>query len=240
VEAVLAFEELGRALIPGPLIGTRLAGGADITTVLDTSAGPLLVTHLDAAAVVAVLRDDVQLVAVAEFEATPRRSVDPLTPLHQVASAPNGSPIGDAATWQRDGALLASAYQVGIAVATLNRAVQYAKTREQFGRSIGSFQAVKHICADMLVRAELARVAVHAAAVSIADEGSGDPPRLIATAKLLADEAATLNSRAAVQVHGGMGFTWEVDVHLFLKRAWVLATAFGTAADHADALADLL
>ena len=119
-------------------------------------------------------------------------------------------------------------------------AVDYAKQREQFGRTIGSFQAVKHICADMFVRTELARVAVHAAAVTCDDDSADDASRAVAGAKLLADEAATVNSRSCVQVHGGMGFTWEVPVHFFLKRAWLHATEFGTADDHAEALAELL
>ncbi len=90
----------------------------------------------------------------------------------------------------------------------------------------------------MLVRAELARAAVYAAAVTIDDPEVGDPARTAATAKLLADEAATLNAKTAIQVHGGMGFTWEMPLHLYLKRAWLLATTFGTADAHALALAD--
>ena len=107
----------------------------------------------------------------------------------------------------------------------------YAKERHQFGKPIGSFQAVKHMCADMLVRAEVARAAVHAAAcladepdVAAAEaEAAGCAPgqmleRSVTGAKLLADEAALANARAAIQVHGGMGFTWEVPLHLHLKR----------------------
>ncbi|MFI9213138.1 acyl-CoA dehydrogenase family protein [Streptomyces sp. NPDC053253] len=112
--------------------------------------------------------------------------------------------------------LLTAAEQVGSAGAATEMAVSYAGAREQFGQVIGGFQAVKHLCAGMLVRAELARVAVRAAAVT------GDPVE-IAGAKLLADEAATGNARDCLQVYGGMGFTWEADVHLHLKRAWVRA-----------------
>ena len=103
-------------------------------------------------------------------------------------------------------------------------AVQHAGGREQFGRPIGAFQAVKHLCAQMLVRAEMARGAVYAAAVT------ADPVD-IAAAKLLADEAAVRNARDCLQVHGGMGFTWEAEVHLHLKRAWVRAGQWQTAAD---------
>jgi alkylation response protein AidB-like acyl-CoA dehydrogenase len=94
----------------------------------------------------------------------------------------------------------------------------------------------------MFVRTELARVAVHAAAVTLDDEAADpvDTSRSVCAAKLLADEAAVTNGRAAVQVHGGMGFTWEVPVHFLLKRAWLHATEFGSVDDHADALAELL
>jgi alkylation response protein AidB-like acyl-CoA dehydrogenase len=106
----------------------------------------------------------------------------------------------------------------------------------QFDRPIGSFQAVKHLLADMLVRAEMARVAVHAAAVALDDPEIGGVDRALSGAKALAGEAAVLNAKTAVQVHGGMGFTWEVDVHLYLKRAWLLDTQFGSADHHADAV----
>ncbi len=126
----------------------------------------------------------------------------------------------------------------------------YAKERQQFGTPIGSFQAIKHMCADMLVRAEVARAAVHAAAclldapdvVDTEAAAAGCTPdqlldRAVGGAKLLADEAALANARAAIQVHGGMGFTWEVPLHLHLKRARVHSTTFGTPAEQAAALA---
>jgi len=116
-------------------------------------------------------------------------------------------------------------------------AVAYAKERRQFDRPIGSFQAVKHLLADMLVRQEVARAAVYAAGVHLDGEQAGEAERAVHGAKLLAAEAAVANGKSAVQVHGGMGFTWEVDVHLYLKRAVALASAFGTPEEHAEALA---
>jgi alkylation response protein AidB-like acyl-CoA dehydrogenase len=129
---------------------------------------------------------------------------------------------------------------VGICQGCVDASVSYAKEREQFDRPIGSFQAVKHILADMLVRAEVARAAVYAAAVTCDQPEVGDAGRLVAGAKLLAAEAAVANGKACVQVHGGMGFTWEVDAHLYLKRAWVLETAFGAVDEQAEAVAALL
>ncbi len=133
--------------------------------------------------------------------------------------------------------LIESAYCVGLADRLVDLAVDYAQERRQFDRPIGSFQAVKHILADLAVRAELARVSTHAAACVLDDPAVGEVDRALSGAKLLAGEAAVLNGRGATQVFGGMGFTWEVDVHLFLKRAWLLEHHFGSGDDHADAIA---
>jgi len=108
--------------------------------------------------------------------------------------------------------------------------------RQQFGRPIGSFQAVKHRCADMAVRAEVARSLTTFAAVALA-EGEETAPRHVAAAKVLATDAALANAADNVQNHGGMGFTWEADAHLYLKRAWLLEHALGTRAAHLDRLA---
>jgi alkylation response protein AidB-like acyl-CoA dehydrogenase len=134
----------------------------------------------------------------------------------------------------------------------LELAVDYAKGREQFSRPIGSFQAIKHLLADCLTKAEAARCAVQFAAalhdqedVAVAEaEVMGMSTgqmlwRLSAGAKLLADEAAIANARTAVQVYGGMGFTWEVPIHLYLKRARVLATRFGNRKAMAETVAAL-
>ncbi len=148
------------------------------------------------------------------------RSADPLTPLHRVPAA--GGPGAAAGSADPVAVLLTAAEQLGTAGRVCELAVAYARRREQFGRAIGAFQAVQHLCADLLVRAETARAAVYAAAVT-AD------PADIAAARLLADEAAVHGARDCLQVHGGMGFTWEADVHLHLKRAWVRAERAGGA-----------
>ncbi|WP_031098304.1 MULTISPECIES: acyl-CoA dehydrogenase family protein [unclassified Streptomyces] len=217
-EAVLAFEEAGRALLPGPLVATHLAAGgvpgaARGETVVAAVDGEL-VEWLDAADVV---RGDAS-------GAVPLRSVDPLTPLHRVPAPGPPDPVA---------VLLTAAEQLGTAGRVCELAVQHARTREQFGRPIGAFQAVQHLCADLLVRAETARAAVYAAAVT-AD------PADIAAARLLADEAAVRGARDCLQVHGGMGFTWEADVHLHLKRAWVRARRAGGSAESEELLAAAL
>jgi alkylation response protein AidB-like acyl-CoA dehydrogenase len=136
-----------------------------------------------------------------------------------------------------EGSALTAALLVGNASATCEAAVAYAKQRHQFGQPIGSFQAVKHILADMRVRHDVARAAVYAAGVSLDNPDVGSSPRAVAAAKLAATDAALRNAKACVQVHGGIGFTWESDAHLYLKRAWVLATSFGTNEEHCETLA---
>jgi alkylation response protein AidB-like acyl-CoA dehydrogenase len=136
--------------------------------------------------------------------------------------------------------VLVAAVQLGIAEAVTEAAVAYAKQRVQFDRPIGAFQAVKHLLADMLVRVEMARASVYAAGVTIDDPSVGEASRAASAAKILAGEAALTNAKTSIQVHGGMGFTWEVDAHLYLKRAWVLDTLFGSADTHAETLASVL
>jgi alkylation response protein AidB-like acyl-CoA dehydrogenase len=253
VEAALILEELGKALVPGPLVGTMLAAGRlpDLEPgapvgLVEADSTPLLVEHLgDLAALIVLEGDTARVVQPAEVEATQiEHPLDPLTPVWSVSALPAGAALdgdaGEAAAWRRDGAVLTAALQAGIAAATTDLAVAYAKQREQFGKPIGAFQAVKHICADMFARAELATVAVEAAAASIDQPGVGDAERAAQVAKLLADEAASANSRACVQVHGGMGFTWEVVAHFYLKRAWVHATQFGSEEETSEALAQSL
>jgi alkylation response protein AidB-like acyl-CoA dehydrogenase len=250
VDAVLVFEELGRSGVPGPLVGTFLAGAkADgPVTVVNPDIRPLLVTHLEIATALLTLDRGGPILTLPNGGIPITNPVDPLTPLHELTTPPIGSgerlSTAPARLWQ-EGAVLTAALQVGIASRLTELAVEYAKQREQFGKPIGSFQAVKHLCADMFVRAELARAALHFAAVALDDAEPGDAGvrwcrRAVAGAKLLADEAATTNGRSCIQVFGGMGFTWEVPVHFFVKRAWLHATEFGTADDHAEDIAVLL
>jgi alkylation response protein AidB-like acyl-CoA dehydrogenase len=249
-EAVLAFEELGRALVPGPVLATHLAAGlvdgaADGSTVVglvERPATPVLVEHLAALDVLLVLdAEGVWQVALDGLAAEPvKRPLDPLTPLHLVAELPQGellAPANVAAEWGQIGAVLTAAQLLGIAARTTEVAVAYAMEREQFDKPIGSFQAVKHLCADMLTRAELARGVVYAAGVTLDGRGVDDPNRLVAAAKICAGDAAKANAKSCIQVHGGMGFTYEVDAHLFLKRAIVLDTVFGSVDDFSEQVA---
>lgn len=254
IDAAIVFEELGRALVPGPLVGTFLAAGfvpgADdgsaVVTALDIDAPVLFAEHLGSAAQVVLISDSGLRLLPAG--ALPSEAVslplDPLTPVWRLPGSPQeGKAVGDAedaARWRLLTTVLTAALQVGVAQGALDLAVRYAKERSQFGRVIGSFQAVKHLLAEALVRVDLARAATWTSALTVDDPQAGDPGEAAAAAKILADDAATANGRTCVQVHGGMGFTWEVLAHLYLKRAWLLETCGGTADDHAHHLATSL
>ncbi|MCX5333325.1 acyl-CoA dehydrogenase family protein [Streptomyces sp. NBC_00140] len=214
-EAVLAFEEAGRVLLPGPLVATHLAAGA----VPGAADGSVVVAGVDGGLVEWL--DAADVVRGDAAGAVALRSVDPLTPLHRIPGAAVTDPVA---------VLLTAAEQLGTATRACELAVQHARTREQFGQPIGAFQAVKHLCAQLLVRAEVARAAVYAAAVT-------KDPADIAAARLLADEAAVRGARDCLQVHGGMGFTWESEVHLHLKRAWVRAQRGGGRTESEELLA---
>jgi alkylation response protein AidB-like acyl-CoA dehydrogenase len=270
-DAAVVFEELGRALVPGPLVGTFLAASAGLLEgaaegrvqvgVHSGGGGPILLEHLASLDALLLLpgfdkRSTPRLLVPAPDASTGTRlahPLDPLTPMWLVPTLAAGDPVADVGiTLVRDGSILTAALQVGHAAEALDLAVAYAKQRQQFGKPIGTFQAIKHMCADMLVRAEVARSAVHAAACLADDaevvaseaEAAGSTPdalvaRAVMGAKMLADEAAVANARTAIQVHGGMGFTWEVPLHLHLKRSRLLATTFGSPSSLSAALSGL-
>jgi alkylation response protein AidB-like acyl-CoA dehydrogenase len=245
--AVIVFEQLGRALVPGPLVGTHVtrSHGAPVEKLTLISRDDQLIPYLSSSDVVGVLdAEGVWVIRQNEIAAEGiAQPLDPLTPLSRVSSLPVGKKVSDpetAALIRLEVSALTAALLVGIASAETDLAVAYAKERQQFGRAIGSFQAVKHICADMLTRAEVARAAVYAAGVHLDGNGDGDTARAVTGAMLLASEAAFANGKACVQVHGGMGFTWEIDAHLYLKRAAALIALHGGADAQAEEMAAAL
>ncbi|MEU7185775.1 acyl-CoA dehydrogenase family protein [Streptomyces sp. NPDC039022] len=273
-DAVLVFEEAGRALLPGPLVaGELLAGvvpgaatGERVVGLCDAGrGGERLWEHPGDCDELILLEDgdpgesrelgeggdlgesgesgeggEPGKTGRAFWNAPdwpvlePVRSVDPLTPLARVTSYPRRAPRSlDVPRLRREAALLTAALQLGSAARTVEMAVEHARRREQFGVRIGSFQAVKHLCAEMLIRVEIARSAVYAASLT-------DQSLPVVGAKLLADEAAVRNARDCLQVHGGMGFTWEADVHLHLKRAWWRVEQWQSGGKAEEALAEAL
>jgi len=131
------------------------------------------------------------------------------------------------------------AEMVGGMQRTLDISVDYAKTRKQFGKPIGSFQAVQHQCADMYLETESARSAVYYAAVAL-QEGAADASAAVSIAKLYASDACRTVGNRAIQIHGGMGFTWENDLHLYYRRAKASETMLGDATFHRERLARLV
>jgi len=132
-----------------------------------------------------------------------------------------------------------AAEQVGGAQMCLETATEYAKTRLQFGRPIGSYQAIKHKCADMLVEVELAKSAAYAACFAAAN-AEEDFAQMAALAKSCCSEAYFHTAAESIQIHGGMGFTWELPVHLYFKRAKSSELFLGDAAHHREVLAELV
>jgi len=253
-DAALVFEELGRHAAPGPLVWSELAAGlVEGAATGDALVGgldlagdvgePYMVEYLDALDALLVLRrDGLYRIEPSSLEAEPvTKPLDPLTPVWHVPSLPAGERIADghrAGQIRLEGMVLASALQLGIAEGTLEIALAYAKEREQFGRIIGSFQAIKHILADMFTRQELARAAVYAAGATLDHPEVGHPESAARGARIIAGESAMKNARACIQIHGGMGYTWEVPDHYYLKRCWVLESAFGSPDEHALAMAE--
>jgi alkylation response protein AidB-like acyl-CoA dehydrogenase len=137
-------------------------------------------------------------------------------------------------------AIALAAEQVGGAQRCLDAAVAYAKERVQFGRPIGSFQAIKHKCADMMVAVESARSGAYYAAcvaATTADEGGDELPLVAPLAKATASEAFFRCAADSLQIHGGVGFTWEYDVHLYFKRAKSSEILLGAPSFHRELLA---
>ena len=135
------------------------------------------------------------------------------------------------------GALGCAAEALGAAQALLEMSVRHAATREQFGRPIGSFQAVKHHCANMLLRVEAMRAAVAGAALALESEESPSASLAVSVAKSYASSAAREVAETALQLHGGMGFTWEHPLHRYLKRVLRLSVAYGDTRWHRARLA---
>ncbi|THV13284.1 acyl-CoA dehydrogenase [Nocardioides caeni] len=260
-ETAVVLEELGRSLAPSPLLATvvateaLLAGGTDeakarllpriaageiVTVVLGD--GPVL--DGDRAGIVLAVRDD-ELVEVEGAAATWAESMDQSIRLaHVDLSTATLTPIGDGESARARAELVGAAATTALAVGLNDRAVAmtvaYAKERVQFGRPIGSFQALKHRMADMLALTEQSRSASWAASYALAD-GDADPGtaafQVHAAASYTLDAAARIAGEC-VQLHGGIAITWEHDAHLVFKRAHALGQLFGAPHRH-RALIDL-
>jgi alkylation response protein AidB-like acyl-CoA dehydrogenase len=237
VEMIVVAEELGYALAPTPLQSTWAAGllGADVG---GGRRGAVAVDGLAAdAGSAAVLVDwDGALVTGAQVE--PVRALDPTRRLFRVSGGEREPLSGDVDRARLQATVMNAAESVGVAERAMAMAVAYAKERKQFGRAIGSYQAVSHVCAQMLLEVEGARSAVYWAAWAL-DHEPETAPLATSCAKAYAGECGRRVPRAALQVHGGIGFTWEHDLHFFLKRGEANAHTYGEGSWHRERIAAL-
>ena len=246
IEMVVAAHQLGRYAVPGPVAETIAAVpilladagatdrlGALAEGELATVAHPPLVPYAVDATVVGqvyIVDDHTLNTGVAT---NPRPSVDHTRTL---SSVDIDVPVGtvDPVRGFDFGALATAAQLIGLADTMLALTGEYAKTRKQFGREIGSFQAVKHHLADVAVAVEMARPLIHGAALSL--DGAVPEPQFasrdVSAAKVAAGQAAYLASRVGLQVLGAIGYTQEHDLSLYLTKTRALITAWGTPAAH--------
>ena len=235
----------------GPMLATDLgAVGPMLATDLG-AAGPMLATDLGAAGAVVpsatfaesfllVSGRGLRLYEAHEVDVEPMATVDASRHCGRVQPQAGGETVTEdpdavAAAFDR-GVLGAAAELVGLSRAMLELTVDYAAQRHQFGRPIGSFQAVKHHLANARIQIEFASPAVLYAAHAIA-HSRPEATRSVSQAKWLAGEAAAVTGRAALQCHGAIGYTTEYDLHVYLKRSWALARSWGGADFHADRVA---
>jgi alkylation response protein AidB-like acyl-CoA dehydrogenase len=241
VDLVVAMERLGRWCVPGPVAESiavapvLLASGDQADRCAELASGELIATVALPPQTPRALDADVAgLVLLAGeggvTEATPgdvHESVDPSRRLSDVTAAGRSwqVPKGIVKGAYEFGALATAAQLIGAAEALRDGAVDYAKQRTQFGRVIGSYQAIKHKLADVHIAIELARPLVYGAALTM-------DPRDVSAAKAAASEAGLLAARSALQTHGAIGFTQEHDLSLLLLRVQALRSAWGTPEEH--------
>jgi alkylation response protein AidB-like acyl-CoA dehydrogenase len=229
IEAALIAAECGRACLAEPLVDTAFVAVPWLVARGETEGLSEVVAGTRRIAVPHAINPWVADGAD-DLGGEPLQSVDPLRNL-VAGSGPDDPHLLNL------GALMAAAQLVGLADAMITQAVEYAKIRTQFGQPIGGFQAIKHQLASCSVAIEFAKPVVWRAAAAMQ---AGDPHAgtHVSHAKLAATDAATLTAETAIQVHGAMGYTYEVDLHFWMKRAWALSGAWGDRAFHVRRLDD--
>ncbi|MBA2631352.1 MAG: acyl-CoA/acyl-ACP dehydrogenase, partial [Thermoleophilaceae bacterium] len=261
VELVILMEELGYALAPLPFLSGAAAGlalqaaGSDeqqdrwlagiasgevrATVGLASNGEARLVPDAEGAEVIVLLdREGGRLVEAAEAQVDPLATIDATRRFARVR-ADGGDPLPGDTSAALDGIVTALAAELtGISQRAMEMAVEYARDRKQFGRAIGSYQAVAHRCAQMLLETEGARSASYYAAWT-ADAEPESFPAAASMAKAYASDAAWRVTASSLQVHGGIGFTWEHDLHFFLKRAKAGGLLYGSAGQHRERVAEL-
>jgi alkylation response protein AidB-like acyl-CoA dehydrogenase len=253
VEAAVLLEEVGAHVAPAPILSQLVAAEAlggtpwadavragEAVACVAASGGREVVPYAPAADVAVCVAGDAVVAIALDGAVAAEPAMDVTRELGWLDPSRRGEPLAIGVDRFVDlGALAYSAELLGLSQRMLDVTVQYAKDRVQFGQPIGSFQAVKHRCADMLVDVEGMRSAVYYAAWCLAARDR-DASVAASTAKTWCSDAAMRVMGSALQVHGGIGFTWEHDVHLYLKRAQLDALCFGDATWHRTRLARLL
>jgi alkylation response protein AidB-like acyl-CoA dehydrogenase len=260
VELVILQEELGYACAPSPMISNAYAGavieaaGSDEqkqrwlpgiasgeergAAELTNDGGPLVGAAQGAAILVLAEGDGAKLVEPGDAKLERVDMIDSTRAYFRISADGGESLPGDVARAVDAGLVALAAELVGVGQRALDMAVEYAKEREQFGRPIGAYQAVSHRLADMLWAVEEARSLTYYAAWT-ADAEPESLPLAASMAKARASDAASQVAHDAIQTLGGIGFTWEHDVHFLLKRAMVSGQLLGTAGQHRERVADL-
>jgi hypothetical protein len=248
VDLVLLLEETGYVALPEPVVEhaavampllgepTAFLGGDE--TITSSFSHESVVPYAGRADRFLLVHDGAWLlVPRADAVLTPAESVDGARHLARVQCDPGcGTVVGEgpaAAVAFDRGALGTAAQLIGLTRRMLDMTVEYATERRQFGVPIGTFQAVKHHLADARIALEFARPLVYRAAWSVADDDD-DASVHVSMAKATASDAAVLTAKHVLQCHGAIGYSFEYDLHLFMKRAWALAAAWGDAASHRD------
>ena len=264
LDFVLLAQECGYVALPEPLVQTALVAvpllealGGELATewLPRIAAGEgivavgmqhnLLVEDAHIAGLILLEQaGEIHAVTPDQCELQRSESVDPSRQLFTVATKGSGNVVaqGEQATRLlkqalNHGALGAAAQSLGLAQRMIDLSVQYTADRQQFGKPVGSFQAVKHHMANVAVQLEYAKAPVHRAACAMAS-GSANASHAVSHAKIVACDAAKLAAKNSIQVHGAMGYTWEVDLQIYMKRAWALANTWGDAGFHKARVAD--
>jgi len=222
------------ALVPAGDEVLEAALGAETTLSLHHPECAFVADAECAGAILMVAGDGVFLVPPDDLTLTPQPSIDPFRRLFTLSDPPaDARRISDVVAAQASlkaafdrGALFTAAELIGIAQRAIDMAVAYAEERQQFGRPIGANQAVKHLLAEAQVKIEFARPVLYAAAAALSHPDAYASAR-VSHAFVAASAAADLATRRSVQVHGAMGYSWEVDVHFYLKRALGLSSDWG-------------
>jgi hypothetical protein len=235
-DCCLFLEQTGYVAAPGPFLATVLFGALTGEETSGTVVTDPYTLELDRVERIAYFTDaGVEVIDAADVESTFVATLDFSRRVFEV-----DLPIGDAPLeWQDRAYACIAAEMVGVSRRIFDMALAYAKERIQFDVPIGSFQAIQHKLADMSLVLERATAAVHYAAMTV-DADDGDRARACHVAKAAAGEAARRILKDGAQIHGGIGYTWEHDLHLFLRRATADEYILGTTGWHLDRLADLV